>query len=262
VVHGEYGQGGADDAESAAEAAAIAEGEWRDLMARVTEEARDGLTDELPARLCAACVRVLPVAGASVSLVSGGARATLCATDETATRLAEIQYTLGEGPSLRAGSVRAPVSAVDLTSGRDAQWWPLFARQAVSVGAVSAFSFPLGQGGGVLGTMDLYGTTAGALGERGMVLALRAADAVTMALATLQDQQCEEPMGSGVAWWVQAEANHEEVYKATGMLMVRLGVNADEALARLRARAFSLDRTVTEVARDITTRRDGFGASD
>ena len=54
-------------------------------------------------RLCAACVRVLPVEAAAISLVSEGvALAPLGASGPWARVLDEVQFTLGEGPCLDA----------------------------------------------------------------------------------------------------------------------------------------------------------------
>ncbi|MGW6950206.1 PP2C family protein-serine/threonine phosphatase [Streptomyces xanthophaeus] len=47
-------------------------------------------------------------------------------------RLAEAQYTLGDGPCHTALTRRAPVLAGDLTRGLDADRWPVFAQQAVT----------------------------------------------------------------------------------------------------------------------------------
>jgi AmiR/NasT family two-component response regulator len=44
------------------------------------------------------------------------------------------------------------------------------------------------------------------------------------------------------------------VYHATGMIMVQLGVSAEEALLRLRARAFAQGRSAAEVARAVVDR--------
>ncbi|NLU73840.1 GAF and ANTAR domain-containing protein [Streptomyces sp. HNM0575] len=249
----EYGR----DAEEGGNSAAPAESSVS--VSEITAELRSGPLEQLPARLCAACVRVLPVAGASISVLGGsGARVTLSASDESAARLAEIQYSLGEGLCRQAIELRAPVSASDLTQGRDVHRWPLFARQAVAAGADCVFSIPLDMAGSVMGTLDLYGASPRALPGDAMRLALRAGDAVALALSVshLRQPDAADP---GPAWVTEPEAGHEEVFKATGMLMVRLGVDADTAMARLRGRAFALDRTVTEVARDVIDRTDDFG---
>lgn len=133
---------------------------------------------------------------------------------------------------------------------------------AVEAGAGSAFSFPMGQGADLLGTVDLYNPAPSTLGEREIRLGVRAADAIALALVNLHQEQPSGEDEPRVAWWAEAEANHEEVHRATGMLMVRLGANAEEATARLRARAFLLNKTITEVAKDVTSRKDDFRAGD
>ncbi|QPP09212.1 ANTAR domain-containing protein [Streptomyces bathyalis] len=237
---------------------------WRGFMAEAAAPLPSDTVNGMPAQLCAACVRLLPVTGGSLSLTGGGKRSlmTLCASDDIAARLAEIQYTLGEGPCHSATEMSAPVSAVDLTAGPDTRRWPLFARHAAGAGAGSAFSFPMSHGSHVLGTVDLYNTTPSTLEEPDIRLGMRAADAVGLALAGLHEAQPSEDEQPRVAWWIEAEANHEEVHRAIGMLMVRFGVDAEEAMARLRARAFLLDKTVTELAKDVTGRRDDFRAGD
>ena len=42
-----------------------------------------------------------------------------------------------------------------------------------------------------------------------------------------------------------------EVYQAQGMVMVDLGVGVDEAMARLRAHAYAVERPIADIARDI-----------
>ncbi|WP_063763586.1 GAF domain-containing protein [Streptomyces sp. NRRL S-646] len=174
--------------------------------ARVTETlaaAAKGLgPDDVPQALCNACVALLPVSGASVSIASGSTvRATWCAGDPTAARLAEAQYTLGDGPCLsaieRAAAVLADAKAPD--AGR----WPVFAHEAVELGVRAVFSLPLGLGGATIGTLDLYRHTPGALSERDLRIALWARDAVTSALMNLHaGYDADERVGeAGAAAW-------------------------------------------------------------
>ncbi|RSN39819.1 hypothetical protein DMC64_36405 [Amycolatopsis sp. WAC 04197] len=44
-----------------------------------------------------------------------------------------------------------------------------------------------------------------------------------------------------------------EVHQAAGILFARLAIPVDDALARLRAHAFSHQRAITDVARDVIT---------
>jgi hypothetical protein len=240
--------------------------EWRAFLGEVTDALRCDAAGALSARLCEAVLRLLPVTGASLSLLGDESPfATLHATDDVARRLAQIQHSLGEGPCLAAVRAGAPVLAADLHEGRDRQRWPLFALQAAEAGARSVFSLPLGESVGVIGTLDLYDLVPRTLDEDALGTAMHAAEAIAWALATHHERSHDDlsaGTASGVAWWEKAEISYEEVYKAVGMLMVRFGVTADEAMARLRARAFSLDRSLTEVAWSVVHREDDFDVFD
>lgn len=50
------------------------------------------------------------------------------------------------------------------------------------------------------------------------------------------------------------DLHRAEVHQATGVLSVRLGVPLSEALARLRAEAYSSGRTLADMARAIIAR--------
>ncbi|MFD6291293.1 GAF and ANTAR domain-containing protein [Streptomyces sp. NPDC060205] len=229
---------------------------------RVTEAftslASSSEVQRVPELLCAACVDLLPVTGASISITgSRTARALWCASDDTAARLAEAQYTLGDGPCQSALDRAAPVLAPDLTQGPDARRWPVFAHQAVELGVRAVFSLPLGAGALAIGTLDLYRDTVGALSPRDLRIALLARDAVTFAVLNLEaaSDGFVSADEAGVASWVDAaEADHVEVHQAVGMVMVQIGVDPEQALDRLRAHAFSEGRTVTEVAQEILAR--------
>ncbi|MEX3105491.1 MULTISPECIES: GAF and ANTAR domain-containing protein [unclassified Streptomyces] len=240
----------------------VAEDDWNaeeelDVeRARVTSELIAGVrglpASEVPEALCRACVSLLPVAsGLSVSVLGDSADmgVVLCASDSVAARLAEIQYTLGEGPGMEAVRLRAPVFATDLTRPPATRRWPLFSVQAAKAGAEAAFSLPLAGGAGALGTLDLYRETSGSLSDDHIRTALLVADAVALAVIALDHASARRE--GVVTWLAAAEADREEVHQATGMMMVRLGVNAEEALLRLRARAFAEGRTTTEIARGV-----------
>ena len=53
-----------------------------------------------------------------------------------------------------------------------------------------------------------------------------------------------------------------EVHQATGMVQVQLGITTEEAFLTLRARAFTLGRTLSEVANDVVNRRLRFTEED
>jgi AmiR/NasT family two-component response regulator len=60
---------------------------------------------------------------------------------------------------------------------------------------------------------------------------------------------------SSNAWVELNTLSRAEVSQATGMVMAQLGIDAAEALVRLRAHAYATDRSAVDVARDILDRR-------
>ncbi|NUS79267.1 MAG: GAF and ANTAR domain-containing protein [Streptomyces sp.] len=218
----------------------------------IAEGIRGAAPGEIPQRLCAVAVRLLPVIGASVSLRSNGMPVGLTATSEQASHLAEVQATLGDGPCFHAYRIGAPVLATDLTVGRDVLRWPVFAQQATAAGVRAVYSLPLGNEAVCVGTLDLYRDTPGALDDRDLRTAQLVAGVMTVALVTLPRGGDDERWLSGLA------TGYDEVYQAVGMIMAQRRVSTDEALARLRAHAFAHNRTAREVARDVVARRTRF----
>jgi hypothetical protein len=196
-----------------------------------------------------------------VSLRVDGMPVRLSASDEAAARVAQAQATLGDGPGRCAAAVGAPVFASDLTRGADARRWPVFAQQAVEAGVRAVYSLPLGADAVCVGTLDLYRDTPGKLTGRALHTAHLVAGAMTMALlsgprGSRSGAGGEEPWGTGDESWASGlSTDHDEVHQAVGMIMVQLGVTADDALARLRAHAFAHGRTADDVARDVVTHR-------
>jgi GAF domain-containing protein len=210
----------------------------------------------VPELLCRACVELLDVTGASVSLSDGAAGILWWSSDETAGRLAETQYSLGDGPCRRALELVAPVMASDLASVPDAERWPLFAKRAVELGVRAVFSLPLGTDAVAIGTLDLYREGPGPLSGRDQALAFPASDAITYALMRVESAATDDDDFS--SWLDAAQDDREEINRATGMVMVQLGVDAQHALARLRAYAFAEGRSVSDVALDVLAGRVRF----
>jgi hypothetical protein len=202
------------------------------------------------AAVCRAAVRRLGVDGASVTATGGPmAREPLFASDRLSARLEELQFTTGEGPS--AGDFRfgSPVLIPDLES--VAARWPGFVSAAVAAGARAMFALPLQAGAIHVGVLSLYRAQPGSLapGELADVLVLAdiALQLMLDAAAGISELAEYRPL-DGMS---DARA---EVYQATGMVSVQLGVSLEEAFARLRARAFASSRALAEVSDDIVNR--------
>jgi ANTAR domain len=224
---------------------------------------RDAPVEGLPARLCEMCVQLLPVTGASISLRGRDSiGATLYATDPVAARLAEAQVTLGTGPCTSAWDSGAPALAPDLAAGNQLLRWPMFCAAAAELGVRAAFSFPLSVGASSAGTLDLYRDAPGSLSPAQVRMGLLAADTAVLAVLRLSDRGGAQEDEGGLVWLGPVESGHEQVHQATGMVMMMLEVGPEEALLRLRARAFTTGTSLSALARRVVERRTWEGEDD
>ena len=160
-------------------------------------------------------------------------------TDAVSERLAELQLTLGEGPSLDAAAYGGPVLASDLAAAETAARWPVFAPAALQAGAAAVFAFPLRIGAIRAGVMGLYRDRAGPLSTAQLGDALVFADTATLLLLDAQDQARRAGGGAGPAGQPAGLAWHRaEIDQATGMLTEQLGIGITDAFIRLRAYAY------------------------
>lgn len=204
------------------------------------------------AGFCSSCVEMLSVSGAGITLMAGaGAQVSVCASGPTARRLADLEFTLGNGPARDAYDRGAPVFEMDLVSCPPSRWTG-FSGPAVDAGIGAVFAFPLRLGAARLGALTLYQAQPGALGDDTYADALIAADVITNAILTRQAGIPEEAL-----WAEMAEDRGflAEVHQASGMVSVQLDISVGDALARLRAQAFAADRPIGDVAADVVARR-------
>ncbi|MFG2573456.1 GAF and ANTAR domain-containing protein [Streptomyces sp. NPDC048481] len=215
----------------------------------VAREMRGAGPREVPRRLCEAVVKLLPVDDAGVALRGEGMPVPLGASGQRAADVMELEVTLGDGPGLEAAATGAPVCARDLSSSEDALRWPVFAEQAAAAGVRSVYALPLGDRAVCVGTVDLYRDVPGELTAGELRTARTAADVVTSALVALPRGERDD----AGRWLSPLAAGHGEVYQAVGMVMVRLGVPAEEALSLLRGHAFARGCPVLELAHEVIT---------
>lgn len=204
-------------------------------------------------RLCRACAELLPVDGASVSLMTRagtGHRETLYASDEVVDHIETLQFSLGEGPCFEAFTTGRPVLVADLATDA-ATAWPVFAAQMTDQPVGAIFAFPLVRGAVRVGAIDLYRRTPGWLTPPDLAIALQIADIAATALAgpPLHDPDVDETSLMAVP------NDRERVHQATGILIAEHAIPADQALARLRGYAFATGRLVDQIAADLVTRR-------
>ncbi len=203
------------------------------------------------AGLCSACVETLSVSGAGITVItSTGVHAPMCASDYAVRQLADLEFTLGHGPSMDAYERGIPVLEPDLVKEPPARW-AAFTGPAVDAGIRAVFAFPLRIGAARLGALTLYQSRTGVMGDDTYADALVAADVITRTILTVNAGMPEEAVMADLT----DGALHAEVHQASGMVSAQLGVSVGDALARLRARAFAVDRPISDVAADVVARR-------
>ena len=207
--------------------------------------------------LCGPFLDAVPASGVALSILAGRlGQSTVCASDQIAARLDELQFDLGEGPCWTAMTGRAPVVATDITGEVDGRW-PMFSSSIAEndLGVASMFAFPLAVGSLDLGALDLYTVHHDEL-ERSQIdavaeLARIAAFQVLRRVLADGTSDADDPASI-------SSRSRREVHQATGIILAQLDVTAEEAALLLRAQAFSSGRSVQKVAADVVARRLDF----
>ncbi|GAA4100541.1 ANTAR domain-containing protein [Nocardioides kongjuensis] len=225
------------------------------ILAAIRARHRDGkpLTDEL----CIDCAQSLRLAGVGMTLMNAaGHQAVIGTSGAVASRLEEIQFDLGEGPSVDASRYDRTVGSDDLGDGVLLRW-PAFAPAALAAGISAVTAVPLSVGGVRLGSLSMYRSTPGRLDVQQQTAAQAYGGAAVVVLLHLQDRipsvdltrdALHPDLGAPVA-------HRAEIHQATGFLSVKASVGMTEALLLLRAHAFAADRSLLDVARDVLAGR-------
>jgi hypothetical protein len=202
----------------------------------------------------AACADMLGLDGLGLLLAPGARPAELVQSfGERTLALEDLQRVQGQGPSLEAACHGALMLLPDVadTSAFAVERWPGLpgAIEALDVRAV--FAFPVRIGVIALGALIGHRTRPGPMSTDELADAFGLADTIAQII---------------IATAAHAEASHTllldepglhfaEVHQATGMLAAQLDSDCDHALIRLRGHAFSHDRPLLDVARDVLARR-------
>ncbi|WP_256278478.1 GAF domain-containing protein [Rhodococcus erythropolis] len=118
-------------------------------------------------QLASELVRETGIDGVGVAVFATySTRDLVFASDGVAEELDELQFTLGEGLCLDAYRLHSPERHDDMAGSEALTRWPLFAPEALSVGAASVYAYPLGGGGAPFGVLELYGRSPIALSPR------------------------------------------------------------------------------------------------
>lgn len=202
-------------------------------------------------RLCTACVEVLDVSGAGITIMGGDHAGPICVSDSSVAALEDLQYTIGQGPcrdAFRTGrSVHAPRLGPDIWAR-----WPAFVDLAHESDVAAVFAYPLAVAGASVGVLTLYQHIEGDLTENQHDDSVGLAEVLAETVLNLQADAPDGELAVGLDDTIRYRA---EIYQASGMVAVQLSIPAAEALVRIRAYAFANSEAIADVAADIVGRR-------
>ncbi len=208
----------------------------------------------LPLALVRACVDVLPIDGAGLS-VTETVRVPLSASSPFVALAERLQTTLGEGPCLAVTTNGAPtVAGLSTMEVR----WPAYHDLLVAQTPFRAVaSIPLQTADTPrFGALDLYSTDPdpAVLAE---VLPWAAEVASSIAEALLATPAMGSWLGVSVAPWMNSDlvASRANVWVALGMIFSHANLADTDGIAALRAYALAHRLTLDEVASRMATAR-------
>lgn len=209
------------------------------------------------ARIGAACIDRLPVDEVTVVLSDGGTQSGAAyASGPAVEGLEETAFTTGDGPSVDALRTGAPVLVRDLRADARTAGWPGWLPAALAAGIRGVHAFPIQAGAITVGVLTMYARRPLALDAEQLGLALRLADQAFIGLLDVMSGVLEAPDGEPAP--VDRTVLRADVHRAAGMVMAQTGLRIDEALVRLRAHAYAVDRPISEVAADVLAGRHRF----
>ncbi|MDU0315373.1 ANTAR domain-containing protein [Phycicoccus sp. M110.8] len=210
----------------------------------------------MPRRLCLAAAALSRAPGVALTVAYASAeRITLCATDDVAARLEDLQDVLSQGPGRLAFTDGVHVRAL-LDHVEDPRWPELSGAVRDELGPVLVEAFPMRSGGEVVGVLTYHL-------EPGAALALDTADGQLVAdlvggAAVEHDPADELQIVGGTGPWADRSAIHQ----ATGMVMAQLRLGAGDAATLLKAHAFASGEPLATTAHRVLDRTLDFRTTD
>jgi GAF domain-containing protein len=193
--------------------------------------------------------------GAGVSLIQGGERTSIGATDAKVLRADTLQYELREGPCLSAWADVRPVIIADTTT--DTRWkdWSGAAAQA---GVRSCLSVPLVRANESIGAMKVYSSSPNAFSEVDQRLLANLAKSAAALLGHVQASDTPQRISDTVK---ESLASRDTIGIARGILMERHDLDRDEALTRIATLSGAERVSMGDTAASIARRQDGADTS-
>jgi len=231
------------------------EGTREARLNRAFVKVADSLTEnydvvDLLHTLVTECTAIVGATAGGLMLADPAGRLQLVAsTDESAELVELMQLAAGAGPCLDCFATATAVSVLDIDTG--ARAWPDFRAAALDQGFRSVHATPMKLRGEVIGTMNLFQASAGAMTERNAAVVQALADVAT--IGVLQQRIATE--SHIVAEQLQRALDSRVlIEQGKGALSQALGLSMDQAFAALRIYSRNNNLPLNEVAAGVTTR--------
>ena len=199
-----------------------------------------GDATELVTRVVGETTRLVPAARDAGVIVVGAGRSleTIFVTGPVPRRLDELQMHADTGPCLTAARKQIVVRMHDIAA--DTRW-ATFREAARSCDVASMLCVPLYVDDQLFGTLSLYGNAPDAFRDGAESIARMLATLCAIALADTRRRERLE----------RALANRDLIGQAKGVLMVRHGLQAEEAFAMLRAHSQRTNTKLVALAEKV-----------
>lgn len=196
------------------------------------------------------CTQIVGAQAGGLMLVDpDGDLQVVASTSESAELVEVLQLAAGAGPCLDCFATGQQVSVPDIAASEER--WPAFRDAARQQGFLAVHAIPMRLRGDTIGTMNLFGTSAGTLSRRNAAAAQALADVATIGIlheriathANVVAEQLQKALDSRVL-----------IEQAKGAIAQANGTSMDGSFATLRSYARNHNLTLHAVSEAITNR--------
>ena len=221
-------------------------------LIRTFVDLTDVLTDDydvvdLLTQLASRCVEVLDVTTAGLMLANPlGELQVVASSSETMRMLELFELQASEGPCFQCFSAGEPIENVLLAG--DDHSWSLFAPRAIDAGFRSVTALPMRLRGTTIGALNLFRSDDADLQPRDIAAAQAFADVATISI--LQHRAAVEAHTINTQLTAALDSR-VVIEQAKGMIVVRAGVDMEQAFERLRGHARRNNLQLSQLAREV-----------
>jgi GAF domain-containing protein len=199
--------------------------------------------------LVSECAGILGMEAGGLMLVDGNGDLQLMTSTSEAADLVEVmQLAAAAGPCIDCFRTGVAVSVREIS---ESQQWPKFRTAAMEQGFHSVLATPMKLRGKILGTMNLFGITAGEVTARDAAVAQALADVATIGI--LQERVIQE--GHLIEGQLhRALDSRILIEQAKGVIANELSLSMDDAFNLLRKYARDRNLTISSVSEQVSNR--------